>query len=313
MTEILPRLRSEPADSFRFRKESTAPAGLIPWKAGEELISAARGTLVAGAKSYLDPLRRYSNKHGQFASRYLDGVFMGQTAVGSYIVTALAPTQTPVNLSNSHTDAPVIPGLEVVQARSVTRSISQALEASAEALDHYRKTGSFSGFEAGVQRGVSYDLSVALKGVTEQSAGGDITLEWDPIDIPAGTSDRFTFEFHHNDYKVFDEVAAKLAEDTHAPVAVQILGRVHLLTKKNRGGPGVFGMETVETPTRKYRVRLSDPEQYHLAVNAHDEDLGLTVTGLQERDGNITWLYNARIIRTVAIDTIPALQVQNEQ
>src|SRR5690606_29134451 len=58
-------------DSLRFRKETAAPPGLIPWSMGESLITAARATLVAGAKAHLGTRRYFGNAHGQFAQRYL--------------------------------------------------------------------------------------------------------------------------------------------------------------------------------------------------------------------------------------------------
>lgn len=40
---------------------------------------------------------------------------------------------------------------------------------------------------------------------------------------------------------------------------------------------------------------MADADQYHLAVGAHDEDLAVEVFGDWERDGMLSWLYNAHI------------------
>lgn len=50
-----------------------------------------------------------------------------------------------------------------------------------------------------------------------------------------------------------------------------------------------------DLPGRKLRVRL-DEDDYHRALQAHDEGRGVTVVGDLEREGNISWLYNARIL-----------------
>jgi hypothetical protein len=300
LTEIYPKLGSEPTDSFRFRKESSAPTGLISWKQGEELIQSARATLIAGAKSHVEHQRRFSNKFGQFASRYLDTVLMGQTAVGSYIVTAYAPIHSTIPFSLSKADLSSIPGIDAANARDVTESIHKALEATAEALEHQRTTGSYSGFENGVRDGLSYDLAVALQGITQDSDGGDISIEWDPVEPPESSSN-FVFEFSGSASAVLETASHRLSAPQGGSVKLALAGRVHLLTKKHAGGPGVFGIETISKPTRKYRVRLSDPSQYHVAVRAHDQDLALRISGNWEREGNINWIYNALIVDTVEL------------
>lgn len=294
--DIAPRLAVETLDAFRFKKESAAPAGLISWKQGEDLISSARATLVAGAKAHLDHTRRFGNRFGQFASRYLDQVLMGQTEAGSYIVTAFSPTRAMIPVSASKLpDEEGLPGIHAIPAREVTSSVAQALDATSEALHHYRSTGSFGGFEAGVRQGVSYDLARALYQVTKDSDGGEIAIEWDPSDRPESAAVRTVFEFRGSDAEVLQTAANRLGIGDEETSFVTIEGRVHLLTKHERGDPGVFGLELLRPPVRKFRVRLHDAEQYHTAVRAHDEDLAIRVFGRIEREGNMTWLYDARI------------------
>ncbi|MGW9308827.1 hypothetical protein ACWGPQ_12530 [Saccharomonospora azurea] len=296
--EISARLRTNQTDSFRFRKESAAPSGLISWRQGEDLISSARSTLIAGAKAHLERARRYSNRLGQFAGRYLDNILMGQTAAGSYIITAYAPTTTLIPISSSQSDTLTLPGTDTVESRAVTASVSKALEAAQEALEHYRSTGSFSAFEDGVHRGISYELTTALRGVTKDSDGGEILIEWDPSNFIDPSSPSTLFEFKGSDSAVLETASARLGASAEGAIYTNIVGRVHLLTKKHAGGPGVFGIESIANH-RKYRVRLQDPEQYREAVHAHDEDLALQVSGNLERDGMISWIYDAQIQGTV--------------
>ena len=85
---VEPRLGLAASDAFSFRKETSAPQGLIAWNDGKELIDSARRTLIAGAKAHIEPSRHFLNRFGQFANRYLGQILMGQSAIGSYIVTA---------------------------------------------------------------------------------------------------------------------------------------------------------------------------------------------------------------------------------
>ncbi|MEU9159059.1 hypothetical protein AB0D29_02055 [Streptomyces sp. NPDC048424] len=296
---IYPRLIVEASDEFRFRKESSAPSGFISWKSGERLVESARRTLVAGAKSYMGPGRHYVNKHGRFAHRYLDQVLMGQSAPGSYIITAYAPPNAGVPLSAS-VDAPpfALPELGLASVRDVSQAVVRAVQATVEALDHYRSNGSLAGFEAGVLQGVSYEMTNAIIGIAENSDGADISVDWDPVmPIPSGLDSRF--EFLGSDVEPLNRAAVKLATDESSHLS-RLIGRVHLLAKKQAGSPGVFGIESLTSGrARKVRVRLADEEEYHEAVRAHEEDLALEVSGRLEKEGNLSWLYDATVIRTL--------------
>ncbi|WP_271215003.1 hypothetical protein, partial [Pseudonocardia halophobica] len=261
--DLLPRLQMGQADAFHFRKESAAPPGLIGWRDGEELVRSARQTLVAGAKSHISRLRRFSNRFGQFAGRYLDNVLMGQTAVGSYVVTAYAPVDTPIALTSSKLDLASLPGTEAAPAREVTLAIGRALEATQEAVEHFHSSGSLSGFEAGVSSGISFDLLTALKGITKNSDEGEVALEWISYEATDAQSRESKFTFTAADTPVLERASNRLSAEVETDMESTIVGRVHLLTKKELGGPGVFGMETLPPNAQKLRLRLSDPDEYH--------------------------------------------------
>ncbi|MFJ1993453.1 hypothetical protein [Streptomyces asiaticus] len=295
---LYPRIALSSSDEFRFRKESSAPSGLISWRQGERLIECARRTLLAGAKYYLGPERHFVNRHGRFASRYLDRVMMGQTAPGSYIVTALAPPDDQVSLkpSSEALTSEWDPGS--IRLRTVNEAVAHAVGATVEALDHYRSSGSLSGFETGVVDGVSYEMTNAILGIATNADEADITIEWDKASIPPSSVENH-FEFHASDVPTLAQAAIKLAED-QSSAQLSIIGRVHLLAKKQAGSAGVFGVDSLQSAgPRKVRVRLADDEDYHEAIRAHEEDLAIQVSGRLEKEGNLSWLYDATVIRTL--------------
>ncbi|MER6300899.1 hypothetical protein ABT247_15225 [Kitasatospora sp. NPDC001539] len=294
---LYPRLALASTDEFRFRKESSAPSGLISWRQGERLIESARRTLLAGAKYYLGPQRHFVNRHGRFASRYLDQILMGQTAPGSYIVTALAPPDVPIPLKSSSDPFASALDLGSTQVRTVNEAVAHAVGATLEALDHYRSSGSLSGFESGVVDGVSYEMTNAILGIAANSDEADITIEWDQARPPSGVESHFTF--HASDVTPLTQAAVRLAED-QASSQVTVAGRVHILAKKEAGSAGVFGIDSLQSSgPRKVRVRLADEEDYHEAIRAHEEDLAILVGGRLEKEGNLSWLYDATVIRTL--------------
>ncbi|MFJ2632732.1 hypothetical protein ACIO6U_12385 [Streptomyces sp. NPDC087422] len=286
------------SDEFKFRKESSAPSGMISWRDGELLISSARRTLLAGAKSFMEPVRHFSNRFGQFANRYLESVLMGQTAPGSYIVTAYAPVDVTVPLRGG-SQSPDLTSSNVAQSRAINIAVVRAVEATVEALEHYRSHQSLSGFEDGVRNGVSYEMTTALMGIASHSDSADIAIEWDPS-IPAPTDGlSSSFDIRASDAPVLEKAANTLAEQGE-PTRATIIGRVHLLAKKEAGSPGVFGVESLSgTLPKKVRVRLSSEDDYHEAVRAHEEDLAIRVSGNLEREGTLSWLYNAVVVETM--------------
>jgi hypothetical protein len=174
------------------------------------------------------------------------------------------------------------------------------LEATAEAVEHYRGTASLDGFDAGVSRGVSFELSSALETLARDGDGGDITITWDPGGDLFGDVPESHFVFTPVDAQALARAATYLAAESELITVEAIIGRVHLLTKKQLGGPGVFGLDSISGAVKKVRVCLRNPEDYHRAVAAHDDDLILAVSGELERDGNMYWLLNAEILYDVA-------------
>jgi hypothetical protein len=85
------------------------------------------------------------------------------------------------------------------------------------------------------------------------------------------------------------------------------MGRVHLLTQREAGGPGVIGVENLSAARpKKLRVHLSDRD-YHIAIQAHDRNEAVVVQGQMEREGNIYWIYDGQLVSVLgSIDEINA-------
>ncbi|MCV7518113.1 hypothetical protein M3E11_005815 [Micrococcus luteus] len=279
-------------DSVRFRKETSAPRGLIQWSAGQELIEAARQTLVATAKAYMGTAPYFGNSHSGFAKRYLDACYMGQTGIGSYVVTALTPVgpERPSSLTGAST-------AHEMNGRAVTETMVTAIQAGIEAIDHYERTKSPSGFVHAVASGFSVEMARGLTGIAQSAEESTISIEWDPATTPlSGENKPVTFEFTAGDVPALEVASTTLVRDSTPPARQQVRGRVHLLTKADVAGPGVIG---IDTGAGKFRVRLT-PNDYTQAVQAHHDEQLVVVEGVPEREGKLTWLYNVRFLRVEA-------------
>lgn len=98
---IMLQLLVGPMDELFFAEDAPTVHGSIAWPVGEQLYETARDTFRAAAKSSEMHLPRFGNKGSVVARRYVNGIRMGQTERGSFVVTALVPL-----------DQQDVPGLE---------------------------------------------------------------------------------------------------------------------------------------------------------------------------------------------------------
>lgn len=294
VSTLLSRLTTSPTDQFAFAKETVAPQGWIRWDEGESLIASARGLLVAGAKTAREQLTYFGNRHGQFATRFLDEVMMGQTEVGSYVVHAYIPVDRaiPIRSSKGAEEGMHFIGQDAVASREVSQTVVRNLTSTIEAIGHYRETNSLSAFTA-PELALSYEAVMAVKSIAENSDYASITVSWEP-----GPTDMVGHEqefiFTATQVPVLERAANELAQPEPRR-KVTAIGTVHLLSRPDARGPGVVGITTLSgEPARKLRVRLSE-EDYHSAINAHDQGHIVHVQGDLEKEGNLSWLYHAQV------------------
>jgi hypothetical protein len=142
-------------------------------------------------------------------------------------------------------------------------------------------------------------MVTALRGLVEGSDGTEISVEWDPVVPVPKEMPSATVELRPADVEILDRGSSELLAIAAEPARITFTGWVHLLTKKEASGPGVIGLTniTYEGPA-KIRVRLND-DDYHRALIAHDEDRAVVVVGVIEREGNIYWMYEGRLVRVL--------------
>ncbi|MFD3329570.1 hypothetical protein [Streptomyces sp. NPDC058701] len=278
---------SVPSDEVRWDREiPPGPYGFpseAAWTAQEQLRSAARRLLLAGALADRARAGYYGARHRAKAERALDGVLVGP-APGARRLTAYVP---------------------VDGGRGLVTRLHHALHATREAVDYRRATGGMEAFDAAVAAGVSRELADALIALVRGTEGARIALAWAPAaGVPAGCAARpEPVEFSPGDLPVLREAAARYTRDEPA-VRVSVTGAVVRMRRSAPGGGGTVRLRVLAGADVPYvRVAL-DEEAYGVAVHAHLAGLPVRVGGRLQRRGGFRRLTDAADLVPVPLDEV---------
>ena len=288
-------------DVVRVRAAGEEDDGSVPLDAGVKIVSQARDMLLAAACAVRTPQPLYRAGANREANEYMRRVRLGQTEHGSFVVTLLAsvpPLLGPVQLTLDQTwakfeDEPI--------ERMVTRRLMEALEASRTAAE-MALSGEADAFENAIVSGVSANLCEAVAGLIEQSDGLDISVTW--------ARTRPTPEAHRkvissqNDAEILKE-AARTFRLRQPKADVTLYGTVHKLKRDQDEVEGVVTLKAiVEDKMQSVRAVL-DQANSSVAVQAHDAQKQVIVTGDLERVGQRWQVTNASVRELPAEDDDP--------
>lgn len=298
---IMLQLLAGPMDELFFAEDAPTVHGSIAWPAGEQLHETARDAFRAAAKSSEVHLPHFGNRGSGLARKYLNGIRMGQTERGSYVVTALIP----IGQQEDSTIEPLpvfenILGFEDNFFRNVTTNLMQASGAAIEAAEEFDRTQSFEPFVEAVDYGVSAELIEALSKLAKGGQETEISVQWSPLARdPEGTPRTIGVKPDHMAALV--EATNRLKEPASV-TRVTVRGTVRGLDRPKFGQAGISTLDVLSgSQARILRVRLSR-DQYEEAIGAHQAGDVLEVTGEQSREGNFFWLYNVRDIQIIRGD-----------
>jgi hypothetical protein len=283
-------------DATRWLKDSPLESGMIAWDIGEELYAAARSSLAAAAKATRESRRYFGNSSSYIAKRFLADALMGQTEVGSFIVTAYTPSnqrffynKTSEESANSKLINP-----ESRSGAEIIDKLDHIITAVRGKLDEYRHTPNAQAFDEIVEDGFSYEMANALSTLARDGDGG-IKISRTRIN---GVVSEKEIAFDAVESPVLDRVATRFAA-TREPEMAKLVGEVTLLDHVSTIGDRTIRLHVSNHPgVRTVRVRLS-PEQYDDAIEAHKAEKSLRVAGTVEREGRYNWVYNPSAVSIV--------------
>ena len=288
---------SSALESTRWKKSTPSEAGIIAWEDGERLYASARAQLVASAKATRETRRYHGNASSYVAKRFLEKSFMGQTEVGSFIITALTPAQQLFAVSRYVEDSLLGEsyGQESYSGKQIIDTFERALSATRECLDEYRRSSRTEVFLEAVSEGISYEFTKALRDLAQGSDAAIEIMRLSSSERP-GSSKEFVFE--PIDVPVLDRASNELARNPE-PQTVELTGEVTLLSRSVDSVDRVIRLNVEDgADIRKARIRLS-ADQYEIAMEAHRQEASLRLSGILEKEGRMFWVYNPTNLQIV--------------
>ncbi|MGP4044400.1 hypothetical protein [Streptomyces sp. 2A115] len=271
-----------PSDEISWwRDVPTGPVGVAQWTVEEQLRSAARQMLLAGALAARARAGYYGARHRRPAAASLENVLVG-AAPGGRRLTAFVPVAT---------------------GRPLAVRLHQALFAAREAIDYKRATGGMDAFDGAVEAGVSHELTEALVTLVRGTEGARIAVEWAPAaGVPEGcATPAEPVEFSPGDLPVLREAGARYLREEPS-VSVRITGTVVRMRRSEPRGDGSVRLRVIagaEVP----HVRMTlDEEAYRIAGHAHLVGLPVRVHGRLESRGGFRRLTGASGVAPVQVD-----------
>ncbi|NGO13247.1 hypothetical protein G5C60_38045 [Streptomyces sp. HC44] len=271
-----------PSDEIRWwRDVPTGPVGVAAWTDEEQLRTAARHMLLAGALAARARAGYYGARHRRPATASLENVLVG-AAPGGRQLTAFVPVAT---------------------GRPLAVRLHQAVYAAREAIDYQRATGGMDAFDSAVEAGVSYELTEALVALVRGTEGARIAVEWAPAaGVPEGCATLpEPVEFSPGDLPVLREAGARYLREEPS-VAVRITGAVVRMRRSAPGGDGTVRLRVIEGAEVPHVRMTLDDEAYRIAGHAHLVGLPVRVHGRLESRGGFRRLTGASGVAPVQVD-----------
>lgn len=280
VVETVRLMLSRHLDEIEVRRATSNAAGLIQWQLGNDAIASTRDILSASAKAASSRRKRFFNAESIIAEEFLAQCFMGQTKVGSYVVTALTPAEASLATSRSQKNEKLHPRIE---GRLVTETLVESLGAVQDAIAETKRSGGqIEAFEMAVSSGVSYELLSALEPLTRGTESG-IEITYFRTDVNEHTDDPATaravkFAFTPEDNLVIAK-AREYFEASPQSKDARLTGEVTDLKNSSAEAEQRIKLAArVNGKPKSVTIELT-PEQYTSAVEAHGLGRLFTVVG----------------------------------
>jgi hypothetical protein len=279
---VATNLRYAASDLVRIRLEGpTVRAGEVPIGDGANLFEGTRKLMMAAACAAHDPKPYYGPKKPSAARHYLEGVRLGQTERGSYVVTVISDIAASAQETLLPEDAPA------PFERQVTETLATALFAAKTAARRViDEVHDLAIFEESVHEGVSANLcdAIAYIGADDAPTKIGVTVDWSASWVRAGMEEPVRVSFDTSEVEIVERAGRHLRQ--LGPFeGTYVRGFVRHLDRGTADQVGTIIIEGVANEERRnVHVDLVG-EAYRLAIVAHDERAEVAITGTLTKRG----------------------------
>lgn len=305
-------------DPLEIREETGMKNGLIPWNKGSRLVLGAEGILNAGARAAAVGLKNRKAHYLQTAHIAAESVlsesFMGQTKIGSYIVTMYVPSEHKFAISSRKNPQKQLADSDFISGRDVTDTIVSSLKSFESG---FRETSGkianndtdYDFFDELVQDGVSYELLDALSYLLDDEES-QITVTQSPKNNPLKKE---TYEISVGSYMSGWIDRGKFClKGEFEPIRVLVVGEVIHLDNSAKNPRHLIKMRLVSNASIPAISMLSvylSPEQYQDAIRAHEEEFMFLVKGEIKKKGRN---FEMTLPDFVSVTNTPVSQIVKE-
>ena len=279
-------------DITRVRAPETSDDGTIALSEGANFVSGIRDIHMAAACSLYDPRPLYRTGTNREANEILQGMRLGQTEQGSYVVTLLSPVIPPL------VQVPLIQGIENDDdpiERRVSRRLVEALDAARLATEKTNSGDSQAFFEA-VSLGVSANLCEALVHLLEPFREVEVSMTWART-RPMETVSR-GIRFSNDDAPILRE-AARSFRSREPRMDTRLFGFVQRLKRDESETDGTITLRvSIDGKTQSVTAVLNEPD-YGRAIEAHRLRAPIVLEGDLARFGQRWHLSNPSIAEVI--------------
>lgn len=257
---------------------SETSAGTVGFVEGVHLVDGVRKALLASACGVKRARRYHPRLASSEADAYLRGCTLGQTEIGSFVITVDAPLEIAATLSTDNDFG--------------RRSTAHLLRATGTLVQHIKRGDVERLVDVDDSEAtVSANLCDALLEIIPPDESADLTLKasWSPM-MPSPQDVRSLVEIDRSFYKAIEDVGARL-RPTNGPKPARVFAYVAELNGIPSVDEEMEGEVTLsvfyEDELIRAKVELN-AEQYAIAADAHMRIAPVVITGLIERGRRLT-------------------------
>jgi hypothetical protein len=277
-------------DVVRFRAPEADDAGTIRFENGVALYDSAKDVIAAATNAAIKPKRAYRGNSSERAKNYLGSLRLGQTEIGSYVLTVLSPVQPALEDDQLQMFSDIPSDTDPFE-RVVTRTLDRALSATKSAIEEATASGKLDPFESAVDSGVSANLCDAIAKLVDEGNGVSISVSWSHV-RPAPSA-AASYSFTRDNARVLIEAAGAFrAREPQSDTTIEgfVIG-LHREHMEFDGKAKIRGFVDGRVRTLSAQFILPD---YRKVTDAHDRKLRVRVDGDLIRRGQVQYLENAR-------------------